>query len=310
MRRIEWKNYQKVNLGTGKSQWSLSDGVWHTGGHFSKNGSFIIKNDLSRGLLWFGHKCMRARMMLLNMICTRALLSPWKECWRMNGTNKQKMKVVILLWCGKMATPVHKNQWRNIMEKGVFKVGGHVGRAHTNNLQEAAKLKQFSETVKQQRREQFSEVDTAKCQCKCHSQTCGYLSEQFIKGALINHFCCLQQCTNPAEYAQRMRALGEFHSKDIHKWKKGECGFHDLIICSCGHCEEDGELKCEGKQYSTKHKLPCSYHHLAYRIEWEWRAEDARAVIHPEMGKGHSNLMKLISLFFLSFMPRTRASAG
>lgn len=36
-----------------------SDGVWHTRGHFSKNGSFIIKNYMTGGLLWYGHKCMR-----------------------------------------------------------------------------------------------------------------------------------------------------------------------------------------------------------------------------------------------------------
>lgn len=35
-----------------------SDGVWHTRGHFSKNGSFIIKNYLTGALLWFDHKCM------------------------------------------------------------------------------------------------------------------------------------------------------------------------------------------------------------------------------------------------------------
>ena len=33
-----------------------SDGVWQTSG---KNGSLIIKNYLSGGLLWFGHKCMK-----------------------------------------------------------------------------------------------------------------------------------------------------------------------------------------------------------------------------------------------------------
>lgn len=36
-----------------------SDGVWHTRGYFSKNGSFNIKNYLTGGLLWFGHKCKR-----------------------------------------------------------------------------------------------------------------------------------------------------------------------------------------------------------------------------------------------------------
>ena len=35
-----------------------SDGVWHTCGHFNKNGSFIVKNYLTGGLLRYGHKCM------------------------------------------------------------------------------------------------------------------------------------------------------------------------------------------------------------------------------------------------------------
>ena len=34
-----------------------SYGVWHTRGHFSKNGYFIVKNCLTGGLLWYGHKC-------------------------------------------------------------------------------------------------------------------------------------------------------------------------------------------------------------------------------------------------------------
>lgn len=38
-----------------------SDGVWHTRGRFSKNGSFIIKNYLTGGLLWYGHKCMHGK---------------------------------------------------------------------------------------------------------------------------------------------------------------------------------------------------------------------------------------------------------
>ena len=35
--------------------------------------------------------------------------------------------------------------------------------------------------------------------------------------------------------------------------------------------------------------LKCNFHWLAYRIECEARASDAKAVIHPEMGRGHSN---------------------
>ena len=48
-------------LGSWKKPVITSDGVWHTRGHFSKNGSFIIKNYLTGGLLWYGHKCMQGK---------------------------------------------------------------------------------------------------------------------------------------------------------------------------------------------------------------------------------------------------------
>ena len=76
----------------------------------------------------------------------------------------------------------------------VFKCGGHVGRAHANNLKDMAKQKVFSAQQTAIHKTKFPEVESAKCECKCHSQTCGCLSETFIKSARINHFCCLQQC--------------------------------------------------------------------------------------------------------------------
>ena len=37
-----------------------------------------------------------------------------------------------------------------------------------------------------------------------------------------------------------MHVLGKHHSKDIHKWKEDgedqECGFHPILVCSCGTC--------------------------------------------------------------------------
>ena len=109
----------------------------------------------------------------------------------------------------------------------------------------------------------------------------------------MNHFCCLQQCEDPQEYARRMRALGEYHCRDVHEWGNDadeSCGFHDNIVCSCKECDEDAELQCQGKPYKTKAILGCDYHWMAYRFECERRAEDAQKVIHPTMGRGHSNL--------------------
>ena len=53
------KGNEDGTLGCRKRAVITSDGVWHTWEHFSKNGSFIIKNYLTRGLLWIGHKCMQ-----------------------------------------------------------------------------------------------------------------------------------------------------------------------------------------------------------------------------------------------------------
>ena len=134
---------------------------------------------------------------------------------------------------------------------------------------------------------------TVKCKSERHKAGCGCLSDSFLTNARINHFCCLQQCNNPEEYFRRIRALGEYHVRDIHEWGDDEvetCGFHESRLCSCNNCGEDEELKCDGKPYKTKTPLTCDYHWLAYRIECEGRAEDGANVIHPTMGRGHSNL--------------------
>ena len=57
--KAQMKRIDSDVLGSWQRAVVTSDGVWHTRGHFSKNGSFIIKNYLTGGLLWFGHKCMR-----------------------------------------------------------------------------------------------------------------------------------------------------------------------------------------------------------------------------------------------------------
>lgn len=62
-----------------------------------------------------------------------------------------------------------------------------------------------------------------------------------------------------------------------------------VSTCSCKKCEED-EIHCPGEPYQTKNPLKCDFHWLSYRIKCERRAEEAASVIHPEMGRGHSNL--------------------
>ncbi|KAM7437646.1 hypothetical protein ABFA07_012754 [Porites harrisoni] len=65
------------------------------------------------------------------------------------------------------------------------------------------------------------------------------------------------------------------------------------MVCSCKNCEEDEDIECEGQPYKTKVKLTCEYHRMAYRLECEHRAADAKSVIHPTMDRGHSNLCEV-----------------
>ena len=53
------KGLPEGELGSWNPAVVTSDGVLQMRGHFSKNGSFIIKNYLPGGLLWFVHKSVK-----------------------------------------------------------------------------------------------------------------------------------------------------------------------------------------------------------------------------------------------------------
>ena len=57
----QMQKLDSAELGSWERAVVTSDGVWHTRRHFSKNGSFIVKNYLTGGLLWYRHKCMRGK---------------------------------------------------------------------------------------------------------------------------------------------------------------------------------------------------------------------------------------------------------
>ena len=236
-------------LGSWKRAVVTSDGVWHTRGHFSKNGSFIIKNYLTGGLLWYGHKCMRGKDDVIKEELYAGTAKSMEgiltgECYKQA---KEEGCHVDTVWqdgdssCAKSVTEHHSNS-------KVYKCGGHVGRAHTNNLTKAAKKKEFSKDIVGKFKDKFPNIKTLKCKCEWHKSGYGCLSETFIKGARINHFCILQQCNSPEDYAEHMRVVSQYYCRDIHTWDGGSCGFHPQRSCSCNQCEEDEELSCVGKE--------------------------------------------------------------
>ena len=233
-----------------------SDGVWHTRGHFSKNGSFIVKNYMNGGLLWYAHKCMRGKDKVVSEALFEGTSKSMEgimsdECYKRAKEEGCKVEVVWQDGDSSAAKSVKKHH----PEGKVYKCGGHVGRAHVNQLKEAAKKKDFTEGIKAKYRTKFPEVTSSKCSCVRHRAGCGCLSDSFIKAARINHFCCLQQCNEPDEYARRMRVLAKYHCRDIHEWDGGECVFHRKKVCICKKCPEDEEPKCDGEPYKTKNTL-------------------------------------------------------
>ena len=133
-------------------------------------------------------------------------------------------------------------------------------------------------------------------QCVCsgrnHYQGCGCITEGFIRYARINHFlCCIQSGNDPTQYQLRMWELGKYHAQGLYAWEGGQFSFHADQVCSCGNCGDctPEELKYSGKPYTSKLTLQCPLHALAYEIECATRANNATSVIHPQMGRGHSN---------------------
>ena len=132
-------------LGSWERAVVTSDGVWHTRGHFSKNGSFSIKNYMTGGLLWYGHKCMRGKDDVVDDDLYEGTAKSMEgflaeECYKEAKDEGCKVEVV---WQDGDSSAA-KSVRQQFPEAKVFKCGGHVGRAHYNNLKEASKRKQFS----------------------------------------------------------------------------------------------------------------------------------------------------------------------
>jgi len=158
------KELDDEELGSWKRAVVTSDGVWLTRGHFSKNGSFIIKNYLSGGLLWYGHKCMRGNDDVVEDELFEGTAKSMEgilaeECYKEARGEGCKVEVVWQDGDSSSAKSVQKYH----PDGKIFKCGGHVGRAHFNQLKELAKKKVFCRHQTEEQR-QVSQRDDCKVQ--------------------------------------------------------------------------------------------------------------------------------------------------
>ncbi len=290
----DMKQMPQDKVGSWANAVTTSDGVWLTRGFFSKNFTFSVWNYLTKGLLFFLHLSMRGKDSIIDEPLYLGT-SKSAEGYAAEITFKQAKEEGIHIkinWAdadssaGSAFTEVFPKPKSKLM-----KCGGHVNRAHTNTLKEYSRIKKPSEQFISLHSKTHPEISSVQCVCdgKRHKKGCGCLSKDFITQARVNFFCALIEAgSSPKRFEQILGELSH-HCHDEHKWKDGECSFHDPMQCSCGKCNK-GERKCEGKEYRTKNSLKCPLHKTMYCIDLHKRASMATDIIHEGLGKGHANI--------------------
>ena len=252
--KSEMKTKNPLELGSWQRAVTTSDGCWLIRGHHSQCCTFVIINFLTGCTLYYGHACMRGT----NSISDADLWQGTAKAAEGHLADvcfskaKEEGMVVAINW--QDADSSSAKSFRYVFPDSslsrVMLCGGHVGRAHANNLKEYKGKKSVDQSFVAKYSKEYPELASAKCECagkRAHSKKCGCMSDEFLARAKSNHFSALKQCGNdPKEYANRMRILGEYHSRDIHKWigddgKEHTCPWHPQEVCSCGKCDKGGK---------------------------------------------------------------------
>ena len=284
------------NLGSYHRAVTTGDGTWLTRGFFSQNHTFTLRNYMNNSLLYVVHLCMRGNDSVIDdeLFEGTAKAAEGHAAEIAFGLARDDNMHIEVNWQdgdSSSANSLHV-YYPDKTKTRVMLCGGHVARAHVNKLKKMAGIKIFTKRYKNKHRVKFPDVETVECCCAGgkHKKRCGCLSDKFIRQARINFFCCLVHSDkDPDSFEKKLCNLGKYHARNIHEWEGGSCNFHSLKICICKTCD-DNELTCDGKLYSTKHPLTCPLHALAYEIECDERASHAHDLIHPVLGRGHSNL--------------------
>jgi len=288
---------------------TTADGCWLTRGHFSKNFTLHVKDFLTQALLYYVHLCQRGR----DDICEDELYpGTSKSCEGYAASRifqqaaNEGMNIEVNWQDGDSSSEAGFRAAFPDKEKcKVMLCGGHVTRAHGKQLEKLAAMKQVAQGYVTKHKSDFPTLATVKCCCagKKHSKGCGCMSDNFQRTARINHALALLEADatkDPKTYAEIMLQLGQHHCRNIHIWEGGHCSFHATKSCTCGKCDPDNPT-CSGKPYTSKYVLSCPMHQLLYQVETAKRAKNASSVIHPDFGRGHSNLPESDHSVFVRF---------
>ena len=149
--KLQMQNIENDQLGSWERAVTTCDGCWQIRGHFSQKCTFVIKNYITGGLLYYGHLSMRGA----DRICN-------EELWQ--GTAKAaEGHLAQVLWAkakeeglkvevnwqdaDSSSAKGFRYSFANEQESRIMLCGGHVGRAHGKKLQDLQKMSSFSSTL-------------------------------------------------------------------------------------------------------------------------------------------------------------------
>ena len=92
------------------------------------------------------------------------------------------------------------------------------------------------------------------------------------------------------------------HVMNMSGMEGSACFMHK--VCSCGKCEDGADLKCDSKDYHTRHVLKYPMHSLAYDIECHQRDSMSEQLVPHILNRGHSNWLEASQGFFICFRPK------
>ena len=303
--KTEMQTMNQDELGSWSRAVTSADGAWMTRGFHSKNFTFSIRNYYNGALLYRKHLCQQGRDDLIKEELYQGT-SKGAEGYaaRLIFTRAKEEGMDIAIHWQDADSSSSNAMTKHFPEAEVMICGGHAGKCHKKQLEKFSKMKCFTADFKNSHREMFPQVDTATCHCqKRHKSGCGCLSEAFIEKARNNFSFILSNSESAQNFAESLMALPR-HACDEHKWDGGMCSFHTLKLCTCGECSDDGEPKCDGKDYHTKLILKCPMHSLAYKIECHRRASMSEQLVHPILKRGHSNWLEASHNVFIRFRPK------
>ena len=295
------KDAPSDSIGSWKKAVTVADGAWMTRGYHSQNFTFHVRDYTRGSILYYQHLCQRGGDK------NELYQGTSKSCeGYAAGKVFQKMHeegmLVVTHWQDADSTSAREVQ-KYFESSKIMLCGGHFSRAHFNQLKKIKQQKRFGPGEKNTYRKKFPKVEDLECTCvKQHRKNCGCINDAFISNSRSNIFMALQQAGKDPNLLKARLKMLPYHAQDIHTWEGGgHCDFHPQIVCSCGECNKKYEPACEGKAYKTTNKITCPYHVLAYEIECHNRAEQAEDLIHPELGRGHTNQLESANSALIRF---------